>query len=78
MSSPHKTQTPPGRGPRIEVDRIRCEGHGLCAQTAPELLRLDEIGELVINGDELGGQALDRARAAARACPVAALRLSEV
>ena len=77
MSSSSEAQTPAGRGARIEVDRTRCEGHGLCAQTAPELLRLDEIGELVINGDELAAEALDRARAAVRACPVAALRLSE-
>jgi ferredoxin len=77
MSSPREAQTPDGRGPRIEVDRKRCEGHGLCARTAPELLHLDQIGELVINGRELGGEALDKARAAVRACPVAALRLSE-
>jgi ferredoxin len=69
MSSPREAQTLDGRGPRIEVDRTRCEGHGLCARTAPELLHLDQIGELVINGRELGGEALDKARAAVRACP---------
>lgn len=60
---------------RFELDRPRCEGHGLCEEEAPNLLHLDEAGDLVIDVDEIGDDALDRARAAVRVCPVAALRV---
>jgi ferredoxin len=75
MSPSPEGQASAGRGSRIEVDRKRCEGHGLCVRKAPELLRHDENGELVIDAHELGGGALEAARAAVRVCPVAALRL---
>lgn len=60
---------------RLELDRPRCEGHGLCEEEAPDLLHLDEAGDLVIDVDEIGEDGLERARAAVRVCPVAALRL---
>jgi len=60
---------------RFELDRLRCEGHGLCEEAAPDLLHLDDEGEVVIDVPELGDDALERARAAVRVCPVAALRL---
>ncbi len=71
MSSPPETQV---RG-RLEVDRVRCEGHGVCARTAPGLLRLDREGELEILVATCEGESLAKARAAARACPIAALRV---
>lgn len=60
---------------RIELDRPRCEGHGLCEEAAPDLMHLDDNVDLVIDVPEVEGEALERARAAVRACPVAALRL---
>lgn len=60
---------------RIELDRPRCEGHGLCEEAAPDLMHLDDNGDLVIDVAEVGEDALQRARAAVRVCPVAALRL---
>lgn len=60
---------------RIELDRPRCEGHGLCEEAAPDLMHLDDDAELVIDVAEVEGDALERARAAVRACPVAALKL---
>ena len=67
----------PESGPRarLDVDRARCEGHGVCARTAPGLLKLDPDGELAILVDFCEGNALEKARAAVRACPIAALRL---
>lgn len=62
----------------IELDTPRCEGHGLCEEAAPELMHLNDEGDLVIDVtdvDENSDQA-ERARAAVRVCPVAALRLS--
>ncbi len=60
---------------RIELDRPRCEGHGLCEEAAPKLMHLDDDGELVIDVADVDGPELDAARAAVRVCPVAALRL---
>jgi ferredoxin len=63
---------------RIELDRPRCEGHGLCEEEAPQLLHLDEEGELVLDQVEVadGSTDLTAARAAVRVCPVAALKLT--
>ncbi len=63
---------------RIVVDRPRCEGHGLCEEAAPQLMHLDDAGELVLDREEIdetdkGAAAL--ANAAVRVCPVAALRI---
>jgi ferredoxin len=61
---------------RIELDRPRCEGHGLCEEAAPALMHLDDDGELVIDVQEVDGTELEAANAAVRICPVAALRLA--
>ncbi|MDO5512562.1 ferredoxin [Corynebacterium sp.] len=60
---------------RIELDRPRCEGHGLCEEAAPDLMHLDDDGELIIDVTEPGDDQLDAARDAVRVCPVAALKL---
>jgi ferredoxin len=60
---------------RIELDRPRCEGHGLCEEAAPLLMHLDDDGELVLDVPEVDGADRDAAEAAVRVCPVAALRL---
>lgn len=63
----------------IDLDRPRCEGHGLCEEAAPDLMHLDDEGELVLDVSELDAadeKGLARARAAVRVCPVAALKLA--
>lgn len=60
---------------RIELDRPRCEGHGLCEEAAPQLMHLDDEGELIIDQPEVSDENLDAARDAVRVCPVAALKL---
>ncbi|WP_324785280.1 ferredoxin [Streptomyces sp. H51] len=60
---------------RIVLDRPRCEGHGLCEEAAPQLMHLDDEGELVIDREEIGEADAVAANAAARVCPVAALRI---
>lgn len=62
---------------RIELDRPRCEGHGLCEEAAPDLMHLDDDGELIIDQPEVGSADLQAARDAVRVCPVAALKLVE-
>lgn len=59
----------------IELDRPRCEGHGLCEEAAPHLMHLDDDGELIIDRPDVGEEDLDAARDAVRVCPVAALKL---
>lgn len=61
---------------RIVLDRPRCEGHGLCEEAAPDLMHLDEDGELVLDREEIGDAEVALANAAVRVCPVAALRLA--
>ena len=60
---------------RIVLDRPRCEGHGLCEEAAPELMHLDDDGELVLDREELFDSEQSVANAAVRVCPVAALRV---
>ncbi|MBG6096886.1 ferredoxin [Nocardioides luteus] len=61
---------------KIDVDYDRCEGHGLCAEQAPNLFSLDDDAELTYHaeGAEVGSDELAQARAAIASCPVAALR----
>jgi ferredoxin len=60
----------------LDLDRPRCEGHGLCEEAAPDLLHLDDDGELVLDVTEIPAEDLEAARAAVRVCPVAALKLA--
>jgi len=60
---------------KIVLDRPRCEGHGLCEEVAPQLMHLDDDGELVLDIDTVD-EHLEPAKAAVRVCPVAALRLA--
>ena len=62
---------------KLILDRLRCEGHGLCEEAAPHLVHLDDEGELVIDQEEIEEGSADAAAASAavRVCPVAALRL---
>lgn len=60
---------------RIELDRPRCEGHGLCEEAAPHLMHLDDEYELIIDKEQVSGDDEEAAHKAARVCPVAALRL---
>jgi ferredoxin len=59
----------------LRVNPITCEGHGLCAELLPELIRLDDWGYPIIDRPEVPPE-LDRlARRAADACPTLALLL---
>jgi ferredoxin len=60
----------------IAVDRIRCDGHGLCAGLLPELIRLDEWGYPIIQPGGVPLELLQLARRAVVQCPVQALRLT--
>lgn len=64
-----------GEGMRIVADRERCEGHGLCADTAPEVYELDDDAVVVLRHASIPPELERKAEAGARVCPVAALRV---
>lgn len=57
----------------LRVNPISCDGRGLCAEIAPELITLDDWG-FPITGTVPAGLT-DAAEAAVRICPLLALRL---
>jgi ferredoxin len=60
---------------RINVDPQRCQGHALCAATAPDLFDLDEHGYAIV-ADEFGpDDHTTAAEAAAAACPEQAIEI---
>jgi len=60
----------------LQIDRIRCDGHGLCAELLPELISLDDWGYPIIKAGNVPAGLVDHARRAVDACPVLALRLA--
>jgi ferredoxin len=61
---------------RLSVDRIRCDGHGVCAELYPEGIALDDWGFPIVTAPEVPGHLLPAARRAVSSCPVMALRLA--
>ena len=62
-------------GLTLEVDRIKCDGHGLCAELLPEMLELDDWGYPIVREAYVPHAILEHARRAVVDCPVMALRL---
>jgi ferredoxin len=60
---------------RLRVNPITCEGHGLCAELLPELIRLDDWGYPIIDQPEVPPELEDLARRAVDAGPTLALLL---
>ena len=58
------------------MDPIACRAHGLCAEELPEAITLDEWGYPILPTGPLPAHLVRRAKAAAAACPVLALRLT--
>lgn len=62
----------------LTVDRILCDGSGMCAELLPELIELDDWGFPIIRRNGVPGELGDFAQRAVEICPVLALRLTEV
>jgi ferredoxin len=62
-------------GNELVVDRIRCDGRGLCAELLPELVSLDDWGYPIVRLGPVPDHLLGHARRAVAACPVLALAL---
>jgi ferredoxin len=61
---------------RLEVDRIRCDGYGMCAELLPELIELDDWGYPIIRPGLVPAELEGLARRVVAVCPVLALRLA--
>jgi ferredoxin len=59
----------------LSIDRITCDGRGMCAELLPELLDLDDWGYPIVRAAEVPPDLEDLARRAVEACPVLAFRL---
>jgi ferredoxin len=60
---------------RMTIDRIKCDGHGLCAELLPELIRLDDWGYPIIAPAPIPERFAPLAQRAVATCPVLALAL---
>ena len=60
---------------QFAIDRIKCDGHGLCAELLPELIRLDDWGYPILASDPIPDHLLPLAKRATEQCPVLPLAL---
>jgi ferredoxin len=63
--------------PRLRVNPIACEAHGLCVELLPELIRLDDWGYPILDPSEVPPDLVGLARRAVDQCPTLALLLDE-
>ena len=59
----------------MTIDRIKCDGHGLCAELLPEHIRLDDWGYPIIAAGPIPERLAPIAQRAVDTCPVLALAL---
>ena len=62
---------------RMVVNWSLCDGNGLCARQAPQLLTLDESDTLHVLQETFGASDLEAARRAVKVCPKAALSIAD-
>jgi ferredoxin len=60
----------------LGIDRIVCDGYGICAELLPELIDLDDWGYPIISAEPVQPNLRDHAQRAVAMCPVLALSLS--
>jgi ferredoxin len=59
----------------LVVDRIKCDGRGLCAEILPEMIRLDSWGYPIIAPGTIPEHLMGLAQRAVDDCPVLAIAL---
>jgi ferredoxin len=60
---------------RLRVDRIACDGRGLCAELLPELITLDDWGYPILRQGTVPEDLAELAEEATAICPLLALHL---
>ncbi|MEA2519683.1 MAG: ferredoxin [Chloroflexota bacterium] len=73
-----RVAVPPAASVELIVDRIACDGFGMCAELLPELIDLDDWGYPIVAAGGVPDELVDHARRAVAVCPVLALRLARV
>jgi ferredoxin len=69
------TATTKGAAMKIQLDREKCTGLGICESLAPEVFEVNDEGDLVMLTDTVPDGMLDDVEAAIAGCPTEALRL---
>jgi ferredoxin len=64
-----------GQAPRLRVNPIACEAHGVCIELLPELIMADPWGYPIIRPAPVPDHLLPLARRAVASCPTLALIL---
>ena len=59
----------------LQVDPVRCEGFGMCAELLPEAIELDDWGYPIVRDGILPEHLRELAERAVEVCPVLAVRL---
>jgi ferredoxin len=62
---------------RLRINPIACEGHSLCVELLPELIRLDDWGYPILDEAAVPPSLIGLARRAVDVCPTLALLLDE-
>ena len=62
----------------LRIDRIACDGRGLCAELLPELITLDDWGYPIIEKGAVPHHLEGLARDTVDLCPKLALRLQRI
>ena len=62
---------------RLRVNIVACDGVGICAHLAADIVRVDTWGFPILTDEDLVGAKRRQAQAAVRACPRRALFLSD-
>ena len=62
---------------RLRINPIACEGHGVCVELLPELLRLDDWGYPIVDQVRVDDALRQHARRAANCCPTLAFVIED-
>ena len=63
---------------RLRIDAVACDGVGVCAHLAPDLIELDRWGYPVIPAGDLSRREIAAAHRAVQGCPRKALWIERV
>lgn len=63
---------------KLQLDPIKCAGHGYCAEILPERITLDDWGYPIIDAEAIDADLEEHARRAVAECPVFALKLERM
>jgi ferredoxin len=61
---------------KIEVDRKKCTGLGICESLAPTFFEVDDSGDLLLLKEDINPDELAEIEEAVAACPTEALRIA--